>query len=556
MSDDLDALRQRVQELEHIALEYTRLRELIDYAAAGNDLARYMSLSVFYVDPASRVVVDANDALVELLGYPRSHLFTMTHEQLEIAAEKSNLPRRADDTNEIEAEVYSAMYRHASGQGIPVLVQKRLVEREDRRLMYYRLADESLRRRAWHELQRREDDGFEFQSKLTTLNELTIELSRIESFDGLCFQLVKYGVERLEFDRIGLWLVDAERGVMRGTYGTDEAGQVRAEHDQQWFYAGTQVAAFITGASHATMIFNNSPIYNDKSDIIGYGWQMTVPLLRGDRCLGTLAVDNYRRQQPIKRYEPELLRLYGITVAHLLELSRSRDQALALRVADERARMLREFITNIGHDFRTPLAVIRTMAYLLGRVADPDRRQSLVASIHEQVMHISRIVDGSLDFIAVQSGGALKLERVAIAGLLRDVAEAQAAASAAKNIRIELSLDDNATVTADAEYLRRALSEIVENAIQHTLAGGGVQITCEAYPNEIGIRVQDSGSGMDEEVAARVFEPLYRGDAARSTRQSGLGLTLTKAIIDAHGGRITVESTPGQGSTFAVMLPA
>jgi signal transduction histidine kinase len=555
MDNEIDALRKRVQELENTALEYARLEHLINYAAQGKDLSRYVGAGVFYADAVTRQVVDANDALTDLLGYPRDQLLSMMVDDLEVSTGTPYSLQRTRDEDSVGAIVYPAVYQHHDGQRLAVTIHRYEVVRDQRRLLYYRLTDNSLQRRLWFELQRREDDGFKFQEKLTTLNEITVELSRIESFDALCLHVVKFGMERLGFDRIGLWLVDSGSGLMRGTYGVDEQGNIRDEHDQHWTYTGSQITEFIARQRDAALVFDQSPIYNDRSEIIGYGWVITVPVLNADRCLATLSADNYRRALPIKSYEPELLRLYGITVAHLMELSRSREQAIALRVADERAHMLREFIGSVGHDVRNPLAVINTKAYLIDRVADADRRHALVLSIQEQVKHISAILDSARDFITLQNQPALQLKRTEIAALLTDVIDAHRAASAAKNLHVEAGIDGSPALNADAELLNRALSEIFDNAVLYTPQDGWVRVTCVSDPQQITIRVQDSGVGMEPGVAARAFDPFYRSDKARTERHSGLGLPIAKVIVEAHGGRIDVISAPGQGSTFEITLP-
>lgn len=555
MSEEIDILRKRIQELEAAAVEHARLQQLVDYAASGQDLARYMALSVLYVEPDSRRIVDANDTCVELLGYPRTDLLNMTIDDLEIAMKQPPDSGQAAVNDGIHARMYTALYKHRAGYPLTITVHKRLLHRENRQLLYYRLADDSLHRRVWYELQRREDDGFNFQQKLTTLNEMTVELSKIESFDTLCYQVIKLGVERLGFDRMGMWLVDEEHSVMRGTYGMDEVGNIRAEHNQSWTYVGRQVSEFISGKTDKPLIFDQSPLYNDKSEIIRYGWQVTVPILDGQHCLGTLVADNYRNSQPIRNYEPELLRLYAITVAHLMELSRSREQATALRVAQQLTHMLSEFITNIGHDFRTPLATINTNAYLLMRSHEDERRQKLSNGIQDQVKHITGLVDRALEFVALQRNPVLEKTTVPVVALLHGIIQKHQPVLNAKAVQVEITVADTLTLHADNAYLTRALSEIVANAVKYTGQDGQIRLEAVTYPQEMGIRIRDTGVGMDKETLSRVFDPLYRGDEARSERHSGLGLAIAKAIIAAHGGRILAESVLGSGSLFEIILP-
>jgi len=551
MSDEIDKLRQRITELEVIARDYTRVQQLVDYAAQGGDLTRSMSLSVLYVDPFTQQVIDANDAALELLGYPRSRLIGMTVDQLAISP--STPPVHSPEAD--YARLYTLTYQRPDGHDFLLTVDHWPIEREDRRVVYYRLTESSLHRRLWHELQRRETEGFHFQQKLTALNEVTVQLSRIEPLDPLCHQIVALGVSLLGFDRLGLWLNDPDHAVMRGTYGTDEQGSIRAEHDQVWHYTGSQIESYIAGTTTTPLVFTESPLYNHKCEIVRYGWNVIVPLLYGSRCLGVLSADNFTHGHPLQDYEPELLRLYGITAAHLIELARTREQAVTLRVAQGRTGMLREFITNVGHDFRTPLSVINTKAYLLQRVIDPGDRAALVNSINQQVKQLGDIVDRMLELVTLQSNPTLHRERLPVTALVNLVLSAQRNVIAAKGLHVDLHINPTLSVCADHDHAVRALHEILENAVQYTPHEGTIRIEGVAYPQEVGIRVRDSGTGMDAATLKRVFEPLYRGDQARTERNIGFGLAIAKAIAEAHGGRILAESTLGQGSTFEIVLP-
>ncbi|MCA0458454.1 MAG: GAF domain-containing protein [Chloroflexi bacterium] len=549
MTDDNQHLHKRIQELEAAAIEQARVEHLIQYAAAGQDLGRYMALGVLYVDPSTRQIVDTNDATIELLGYTRVELLNRTLDDLEIAV------NAASTQDGIHSRMYTATYQHRGGYPLTISVHGWLLKRNDRELMYYRLADDSLHRRVWYELQRREDEGSSFQQKLTTLNEITVELSKIESFDTLCFHVIKLGIERLGFDRMGLWLVDTENQLMRGTYGMDEAGNMRPEHGQSWSYVGQQVYAFISGKSDKPLIFDDSPLYNDKSQIIHYGWQVTVPVLHGQHCLGTLVADNYRHNRPIRNFEPELLRLYGITVAHLMELSRSREQATALHVANQLAYMLTEFITNIGHDFRTPLATINTNAYLMQRSNDGERRQKLATGIQAQVKHITTMVDRTLEFVAFQRNPMLTRTTVDLANLLQGVLHKHQSEITAKNILVNFTVDPTLSLQADNAYLSHAVNELMDNAVRYTGERGQIDVEGMSGSHSVTIRMRDTGVGMDADTLKRIFDPLYRGDEARTKRHSGLGLAIAQAIAAAHGGRIRVESTVGSGSLFEFIIP-
>lgn len=117
-----------------------------------------------------------------------------------------------------------------------------------------------------------------------------------------------------------MWLLDREREQMVGTYGTDETGAVRAEHAQGWSYHQTYIAQFLAGKTETVFAYDESPIYDDRSQIIGYGWHMSAPIRHGETFLGVLTVDNLLNKRPINDHDRELLRLYALMAGKLVDL--------------------------------------------------------------------------------------------------------------------------------------------------------------------------------------------------------------------------------------------
>ncbi len=537
-----------------LAAQYARLEQLIDYAAHGQDISRYGGHAVLHVDPRTRRIIDINDYTLHLIGCTMDEIAALTFDDLEVLTEGADAPRTYVENSVVE-HVYSSALRHRQGFLIPVEIHRRVLYKDDQRVLYYRIEDRSAVNRLWHELQRREDMGFQFQQRLKALNELTVELSRLDAQDALYRHTVKLGVERLGFDRLGLWFCDLERELMVGCYGIDERGEIRDEHDQSWSYANTFVADFIAGQTEVTLRYADTPLLNDKSEIVEYGWHLAAPLFHGGQLIGILTADNLLRKQPMKNYEPELLRLYGMTVAHLTQLKRVRDQAFAMRLEQERTKMLREFIAKVGHDFKTPLAVINTSSFLLQKLEDTEKRATQASRIHQQVKHISQMIDDILDFVTLESDLVLKPAVTELQPLIQDVVDEYRPAMEEKTLQCEVQLEPVPSIEADSQQLRRAVGEILKNAIQYTPAGGHIRISVVQYPQEIGIRIQDSGIGINHNALDKVFKPLYRADEARTERRTGLGLPIAKTIVEAHQGNITVHSTLGEGSTFEIIIP-
>ncbi len=554
MTDTFDT-QQRPQQFEAIAREYERIEQLIEYVTNGQDIERYTGKAVLSVDPKTGKITSVNSFALELLGYDSKALIGKLIADIETPIDSSNSKPRTYIEGRHEEHVYPAKYLHKQGDLIEVEVHKQIVLKPDVAEMLYVLVDHSLSQRVWRELQRREDDGFKFQQKLKTLNEITSDLSRIESHDAICWHAVKYGIERLGFDRLGIWFLDTDHEMMVGSYGVDERGEIRAEHNERWSYKDTFIMQFLEGKTEAAIALDNAPIYDNKSEVIQYGWHISAPMLHGDRFIGVITSDNYLNKQPMRSFEPELLRLYGITVGHLTELARQRERAFALRLESERSKMLRNFIIGIGHDFRTPLTLINTKGYLITRTESAEKRNALVDDIHQQVRQLSDMLNHMLEFIEMENHLKLTRTEVHIHALLNEIIKTHRYISDSKHIRTILNCDPTLTANADLNYIRRALEEIYDNAVHYTGDGGLVEVNVTVYDGEIGISIRDNGVGMDTAALEDIFKPLYRIDEARTEHRSGLGLSIAKIIVEAHGGRITAQSVLGKGSTFEIILP-
>ncbi|MBK8030104.1 MAG: PAS domain-containing protein [Chloroflexi bacterium] len=208
-----------------LAAEYKRLEQLIDYAAQGHDISRFGGHAVLYVNPDTHRIIDSNLYALSMTGYTRDQLVGLPLEDLEVPIGMADPPRTYVENSVVE-HVYMCSYRQRSGHLIPVEVHRRLLYKNEDRVLYYRIEDRSTVSRLWRELQRREDAGFQFEQRLKALNELTMELRGIDAEDALCYQTMKVGVERWGFDCMGMWFCNVENGEMVGPY----AGLTKLAH--------------------------------------------------------------------------------------------------------------------------------------------------------------------------------------------------------------------------------------------------------------------------------------------------------------------------------------
>ena len=235
---------------------------------------------------------------------------------------------------------------------------------------------------------------------------------------------------------------------------------------------------------------------------------------------------------------------------------------VSTRRAHDLARQQLEFVATVSHELRTPLAVIRSAADNLadGVVDDDARVRRYGELVRREGVRLSELVEQILEFAGLQSGQrAVGRHAVTVAAVLGEAASAAQADAEASGVRIDVAIPDGLPpVAGDEAALRRVFVNLIGNAVKYGAAARWVGVRASATGGWIAIAVSDRGIGIAAAEQARIFEPFYRTpDVIEAQIQgAGLGLSLVKRIVEAHGGRIDLASAPGQGSTFTVSLPA
>jgi two-component system phosphate regulon sensor histidine kinase PhoR len=227
--------------------------------------------------------------------------------------------------------------------------------------------------------------------------------------------------------------------------------------------------------------------------------------------------------------------------------------------------MKARFMAGVTHELKTPLSVIRLHAKNLltyhARLPEP-KRNELLDSIQTQVKLLEKLVENILELSRLDAG-TLKIERQPhnLVTLIGQVVADLYPLAEEKQIRLGWQEPaEEMTVFVDADQIERVVRNLVENAIKYTPTGGAVDVQTLSELKEgrlfVHIRVADTGMGIPPEHQARVFDRFYRVDPSHTIPGTGLGLSIVKEIVKAHGGEVQFESTPGEGSTFVVTLPA
>lgn len=225
----------------------------------------------------------------------------------------------------------------------------------------------------------------------------------------------------------------------------------------------------------------------------------------------------------------------------------------------ETAETIREnMVTDVAHELRTPISNIRGQLEAIGdKLMKPDVHT--LSSIYEEAILLSRLVDDLQD-LTLAEAGKLKLRRQPedIKQLIELTIRAVRYTATTKKISLHTDLPRGLPLLdIDAQRISQVLHNLIDNAIAHTSQGGSVTVAAKQTSKEVEISVTDTGEGIPAEDLPNIFERFYRVDKsrARSTGGSGLGLTIAKRYVEAHGGKVSVESEPGKGSRFSFTLP-
>ena len=235
--------------------------------------------------------------------------------------------------------------------------------------------------------------------------------------------------------------------------------------------------------------------------------------------------------------------------------------ARVIRRELEIARMKSDFVSTVSHEFRSPLTGIRQLGEMLmrGRVPSEARRQEYYERITRESERLARVVDNLLDFARMEEGRkTYRLEPIETTAWLRDVAHAFDAQAVANGHRLVARIPDALpAIVADRNALTTAVDNLLDNAVKYSPDADTVWFEAECDTRSLAIRVRDRGAGIEVHERERVFERFYRGsgDLTRQVKGTGLGLSLVAHIVNAHGGRIDVDSELGVGSTFTLHLP-
>lgn len=232
-----------------------------------------------------------------------------------------------------------------------------------------------------------------------------------------------------------------------------------------------------------------------------------------------------------------------------------------VRRESEIARLKSDFVANVSHDLKTPLSLIRMFAETLemGRVPDAQRRREYYTVLTRESERLSRLIDNVLDFSRIESGRQrYQIAPGPVEPIVHDVLESFRHPLAQRGFKVDVSVaPDLPDVPLDPEAMKQALANLVDNAMKYSAERRSLTVVARPEDGGVALEVADEGIGIPVSERERIFEKFYRigRSETQGRRGSGVGLALVKHIVEAHGGRVTVDGRPGEGSRFTLHLP-
>jgi signal transduction histidine kinase len=307
------------------------------------------------------------------------------------------------------------------------------------------------------------------------------------------------------------------------------------------------------------------------ADRLGIASFIAAPVIAKDRILGVLATSI---MSPLRQFTQADLRLataLADRAALAIENARLYEQERVLRHTleglnrqiQEVNRRKTDFVTLVSHELRTPLtSMTGFIALLLEGLGGPlrKRQREWLEIIGENADRLVTLIDDLLDMARIEVGKIeLKRTPLDLAPLIREVANALRPQLEGKGQGLTLDLAEALpAIVGDADRIRQILTNLLSNAMKYTASGGRITITASGDASHVRIAVRDTGIGLSPEDQTQLFTPFFRAqqEAIQEIGGTGLGLAITRVLVELHGGVITVNSVPGQGSTFSFTLPA
>ncbi len=323
-----------------------------------------------------------------------------------------------------------------------------------------------------------------------------------------------------------------------------------------WFTeAFTRITGFEEVNSYADWY---ASIHPEDRHIVDSAWEK---LLDGETCTSEYRIitryetvcwlRDYSR--PVYDSSGHIRHIYG-AAQDITADKTAQEQIEKLRLEKERMQVLSRFMQDASHEFHTPLSIIQSSLYLIGRGGVSDRQQYHIDKIGAQADRITTLLDTMITMVCLDGSPPEEKKQINLSMDLQQWVEHNEAAIQAAGLALSVDIASNVFLEIAQRDLMQALQCVMDNAIRYTPDGGRITVTLSCHESVV-IEISDTGIGIPPENQPHIFDRFFRHDVAHTTPGFGLGLSIAQRVVQNHNGKIAVESQPGVGSTFRIILP-
>lgn len=402
-----------------------------------------------------------------------------------------------------------------------------------------------------------QESSRQLQDRLRKLNEVSLALAKIGKLEDLCKKAVEQGHVRLDFDRLSICLLDDKKSVQMALQ-LDGSGKIHtfktAEQINQ-FDHDMQLFGDANGVDVPVKVFDKTDLYDEQHKVIGSGWRLVTGLFDHEKLIGWIAADNSTHKRELQPSDSEILQLFGVTLAYLVTRLTSEAALTKMAFEKEHVELVNELISNLSHDLRTPLSIIKTSSYLLKHILEPERQLEKLTIIQDQTDRLEKLIADIMTMIKLDQSETITLKPTNLNEIIEKFVVGFRVALEKRQQTFDMEIDPQIPlVLGSSDGVYRILTNLLENASQYTPENGSIGLRTSMVDRMVVMEVRDSGIGIHADDLPHIFERFYRADKARSLKSGGmgLGLAITKRLVDMHGGKIEVSSTLGSGTVFKV----
>lgn len=393
------------------------------------------------------------------------------------------------------------------------------------------------------------------------LLEVTSALGEARSVDDVTAAVLGKGVAALEGRRALLMLVEGDQVERLGAVGYPEDMRQRARltslSEEGPVAEAIRTRAPLWLASPAEFRARFPAVYERVGSVSAKQQHVVIPLLHGGEVIGTLGM-SFAEPTALGAVDRAFTLLLAQATAAALQRARSFDvERDRRREAELTARGREQVLGIVAHDLRNPLhLMVATLELLEEPDLAPERQRELLAIAMRGVNHMRRLVGDLLDAVRIQAGHlSLDFEGMTLGAIVDQAKEMHRPLALERGVSFDIRVQDaNVPLRVDRARIQQVLGNLLGNAIKFTPKSGKVVLEASIEQGRAVFRVIDTGIGIPEDRLPHIFERFWQGQSGDRSGV-GLGLAITKAIVEAHGGTIEVQSEPGKGSTFTFKIP-